>query len=95
MLLTYMELGWWLGHGFELLGMTIVGIPVALDLRRKAQSRPLVGDVSGADLVAAEEAFLGAHVRALTLGSPARTSTPRSTRAGSRCGPFRWERSSG
>ena len=70
MLLTYMELGWWLGHGFELLGMTIVGIPVALDLRRKAQSRPLVGDVTGADLVAAEEAFLGAHVRALTLSSP-------------------------
>ncbi len=67
MLLTFMELGWWLGHGFELLGMFIVGIPVALDLRRTAQSRPLVGDVTGADLVAAEEAFLGAHVRALTL----------------------------
>jgi putative nucleotidyltransferase with HDIG domain len=47
--------------------MFIVGIPVALDLRRAAQSRPLVGDVTGADLVAAEEAFLGAHVRALTL----------------------------
>ncbi len=67
MLLTFMELGWWLGHGFELLGMFVVGIPVALDLRRAAQSRPLVGDVTGADLVAAEEAFLGAHVRALTL----------------------------
>ena len=67
MLLTFMELGWWLGHGFELLGMFIVGVPVALDLRRAAQSRPLVGDVTGADLVAAEEAFLGAHVRALTL----------------------------
>ena len=67
MLLSFMELGWWLGHGFELLGMTVVGIPVALDLRRKVQSRPLVGDVTGADLVAAEEAFLGAHVRALTL----------------------------
>jgi putative nucleotidyltransferase with HDIG domain len=47
--------------------MFVVGIPVALDLRRAAQSRPLVGDVTGADLVAAEEAFLGAHVRALTL----------------------------
>ena len=41
-------------------------VPVALDLRRAAQSRPLVGDVSGADLVAGEEAFLGSHVRALT-----------------------------
>jgi putative nucleotidyltransferase with HDIG domain len=67
MLLSYMELGWWLGHGYELLGMMIVGIPVALDLRRTAQSRPLVGDVTGADLVAGEEAFLGAHVRALTV----------------------------
>jgi putative nucleotidyltransferase with HDIG domain len=67
MLLNFMELGWWLGHGFELVGMTVVGVPVALDLRRRAQSRPLVGDVTGADLVAAEEAFLGAHVRALTL----------------------------
>jgi putative nucleotidyltransferase with HDIG domain len=67
LLLSYLELGWWLGHGFELVGIFIVGAPVALDLRRAAQSRPLVGDVSGADLVSAEEAFLGAHVRALTV----------------------------
>jgi putative nucleotidyltransferase with HDIG domain len=67
MLLDYMELGWWIGHGLELAGFVVVGIPVALDLRRTAQSRPLVGDVCGADLVTAEEAFLGSHVRALTL----------------------------
>ena len=67
MLLNFMELGWWLGHGFELLGILVVGVPVALDLRRAAQSRPLTGDVCCADLVAAEEAFLGAQVRALTL----------------------------
>jgi putative nucleotidyltransferase with HDIG domain len=67
MLLNFMELGWWLGHGFELLGILVVGVPVALDLRRAAQSRPLTGDVHCADLVAAEEAFLGAQVRALTL----------------------------
>jgi putative nucleotidyltransferase with HDIG domain len=67
MLLTFMELGWWIGHGLELAGFLVVGIPVALDLRRAAQSRPLVGDVSGSDLVTAEEAFLGSHVRALTL----------------------------
>lgn len=48
MLLHYWELGWWLGHGFELLGIIVVGIPVALDLRRGAQSRPLTGDLSGA-----------------------------------------------
>jgi putative nucleotidyltransferase with HDIG domain len=67
LLLSYLELGWWLGHGFELVGIVIVGAPVTLDLRRAAQSRPLVGDVCGADLVAAEESFLGAHVRALTV----------------------------
>jgi putative nucleotidyltransferase with HDIG domain len=67
MLLSFMELGWWIGHGLELAGIVVVGTTVALDLRRAVQSRPLVGDVSGADLVTTEEAFLGSHVRALTL----------------------------
>lgn len=67
MLLSFMQFGWWMGHAFELLGILVVAVPVALDLRRSAQSRPLVGDVCGADLVQAEEAFLGSHVRALTL----------------------------
>ena len=65
MLLDYMELGWWLGHGFELAGILIVGTAVALDLNRTAQSRALVGDLRAADLVAEEEAFLGARVHAL------------------------------
>jgi putative nucleotidyltransferase with HDIG domain len=67
MLLHWWELGWWLGHLFELIGIGIVGIPVALDLRRAAQSRPLMGDLSACDLVNSEEAFLGAHVRALMV----------------------------
>jgi HD-GYP domain-containing protein (c-di-GMP phosphodiesterase class II) len=67
MLLNFMELGWWIGHALELAGIVVVGVPVAFDLRRSAQSRPLVGDVCGADLVHAEEAFLGSHVRALTV----------------------------
>jgi HD domain len=67
MLLQYFELGWWLGHGFELIGIAIVGIPVALDLRRSAQSRPLTGDLSGCELVKSEEEFLGSHVRALMV----------------------------
>ena len=67
MLLHWWELGWWLGHGFELIGIAIVGVPVALDLRRAAQSHPLTGDLSGCDLVSAEEAFLGSHVRALMV----------------------------
>ena len=95
MLLTFMELGWWLGHLVELLGMVVVGVPVALDLRRGAQSRPLVGDVSGEDLVADEEAFLGAHVRALTLSLARKDEYTRSTLAASHCGLFRLGKSSG
>src|SRR5918999_5881350 len=67
MVLRYDELGWWLGHGFELVGIAIVGFPVAIDLRRAAQSRPLAGDLSACDLVRSEEAFLGAHVRSLLV----------------------------
>jgi putative nucleotidyltransferase with HDIG domain len=67
MLLHWWELGWWLGHAFELIGIGIVGIPVALDLRRTAQSRALTGELSGCDLVSSEEAYLGAHVRALMI----------------------------
>ena len=68
LLLTYRELGWWLGHAFEIVGIAAVGVTVALDLRRgAARSRPLLGDLKGADLVAEEEAFLGSHIRALLV----------------------------
>jgi len=67
MLMTYMELGWWLGHGFELIGLVLVALPVALDLRRGAQSRPLAGDLATVELVRSEEEFLGSHVRALMV----------------------------
>ena len=66
LLLSFRELGWWLGHGFEIVGIAIVGIPVAIDLRRgAAPSRALLGDLKGADLVVEEEAFLGSHIRAI------------------------------
>jgi HD domain len=58
-------LAMYLGHGFELLGVALVGLPVALDLRRGVASRPLVGDLRAAELVAEEEAFLGARIRNL------------------------------
>jgi hypothetical protein len=67
LLLTYQDLGWWLGHLFELTGIVLVAIPVATDLRRTAESRPLSGDLSAAELVAKEEAYLGSRVRALTM----------------------------
>jgi len=67
LLLGYWNLGWWLGHGFEIAGIALVGIPVAADLLRTNPSRPLVGDLRGADLVASEEAFLGSQVRSLMV----------------------------
>jgi putative nucleotidyltransferase with HDIG domain len=56
---------WWTGHALELLGVVLVGVPVALDVHRGRPSHPLVGDLPAAELVAAEEAFLGARVRVL------------------------------
>ena len=60
-----MDLGWWAAHAFEVAGIGLVGIPAALDLRHSTASRPLVGDLRAADLVADEEAFLGGRVHAL------------------------------
>ena len=65
---TYDQLGWWLGHLLELLGIVLVVGAIALDLRRgRASSRPLHGDVRAGELVLEEEAFLGPRIRALML----------------------------
>ena len=64
--MDYRALGWWLGHGFEVAGILLVGAPVALDLFRAHPTRPLAGDLAGAELVSEEEAYLGSQVRALT-----------------------------
>jgi putative nucleotidyltransferase with HDIG domain len=61
-------LGFWLGHALEICGLIALGIPVALDLRRGGASRPLVGDLRAAEIVAGEENYLGARVRALMVG---------------------------
>ena len=45
----------------------MIGIAVAIDLARAAQSRPLAGDLTAAELVASEDLFLGSQVRALTV----------------------------
>jgi HD-GYP domain-containing protein (c-di-GMP phosphodiesterase class II) len=65
--MDFTQLGWWIGHEVELDGILLVGIAVAMDLARAAQSRPLAGDLRGADLVKSEDIFLGSHVRALTV----------------------------
>jgi HD-GYP domain-containing protein (c-di-GMP phosphodiesterase class II) len=56
-----------MGHELELDGILLVGLAVAIDLARAAQSRPLSGDLRGAELVSSEDVFLGSHVRALTV----------------------------
>lgn len=79
--LGFMDLGWWLGHAGELVGIVLVGGSVAYDLRRGSQSRPLIGDLRTSELVAAEEAFLGARVRALMVRLAKKdTSTEEHTR---------------
>ena len=66
-LFRYDQFGWWLGHGFEIAAIALVGTTVALDLRRTAASRPLTGDLPATALVRDAEAFLGARVGALLL----------------------------
>ncbi len=65
--MDYSQLGWWIGHEVELDGILVIGIAVAIDLAKSAQSRPLAGDLTAAELVASEDLFLGSQVRALTV----------------------------
>jgi putative nucleotidyltransferase with HDIG domain len=55
------------GHALEIGGIALIGIPTVLDLARVGASRPLVGDLSATELVAAEEAYLGTRIRALLV----------------------------
>jgi putative nucleotidyltransferase with HDIG domain len=76
-----MYLGWWLGHGFELLGIALIGGSTAYDLRRGRGSRTLSGTLRAGEIVRAEEAFLGARVRALMVRLAEKdTSTEEHTR---------------
>ncbi len=67
LIFSYWRLGWWIGHGAELIAIGLVGIPVAIDLRRASRSHPLIGDLRAAQLVRAEEEYLGSQVRALLV----------------------------
>jgi HD-GYP domain-containing protein (c-di-GMP phosphodiesterase class II) len=65
LLMNYTYLDWWLGHFLEVLGIALVGLPVALDLRRSVPSRTLTGDLRAVELVTSCEAFMGSHLRGL------------------------------
>jgi len=64
---TMMDAGFWAAHLLEVGGIALVAVPAALDLRYGIASRPLVGDLRAEELVAHEDAFLGARVRALLV----------------------------
>jgi len=67
---TPASLGFWLGHVLEITGVLLLGVPVARDLKRGGASRPLVGDLRAAEVVASEEAYLGAAlVRQTPVGA--------------------------
>jgi putative nucleotidyltransferase with HDIG domain len=66
-MLSFVYLGWWIGHTFELLGIAVIGASTAYDLRRGRGSQTLSGTLRAGDIVQAEEAFLGARVRALMI----------------------------
>jgi HD-GYP domain-containing protein (c-di-GMP phosphodiesterase class II) len=65
LLMGWSYLDWWLGHILEVMGIGLVGLPVALDLRRATPSRTLAGDLKAVELVTACEAFMGSHLRGL------------------------------
>jgi HD-GYP domain-containing protein (c-di-GMP phosphodiesterase class II) len=62
-----MTVAYYLGHVFEIAAVGLIGIPAAIDLHRHRASRPLSGDLTATELVAAEEAFLGPRVRGLLV----------------------------
>ena len=81
LVLSFTNLGWWLGHLFEVIGIALVGASAAYDLRRGRRSRPLAGDLRAAEIVVSEEAYLGARVRALMVRLAEKdTSTEEHTR---------------
>jgi HD-GYP domain-containing protein (c-di-GMP phosphodiesterase class II) len=75
LLLSFLDLGWWLGHLFEFVGITVVAGSLVYDLQRGRRSRALVGDLRAAEIVASEEAYLGARVRALMVRLAAKDSS--------------------
>jgi HD-GYP domain-containing protein (c-di-GMP phosphodiesterase class II) len=68
LLKDYSFLIWWIGHFAEIAGILVVGAAAAVDLvYGDAPSYALVGDLKASELVAREEAFLGARVRSLMV----------------------------
>jgi putative nucleotidyltransferase with HDIG domain len=67
LMIGFGTVGFYFGHAIELAGVVLVAASVVLDLNRRGSSRPLQGDLSAAEIVVAEESYLGARVRALMI----------------------------
>lgn len=81
LILDFSYLGWWIGHVYEFVGIAVIGASTFYDLRRGRGSRTLTGTLRAREIVTAEEAFLGARVRALMVRLAAKdTSTEEHTR---------------
>jgi HD-GYP domain-containing protein (c-di-GMP phosphodiesterase class II) len=65
--IPFTQVGFYVAHVLELAGLIALAVPTVLDLSQAAPSRARVGDLSATDLVAEEEAMLGARVRALMV----------------------------
>src|SRR3954453_21986331 len=77
-------LGFYIGHLLEITGVLLIGVPVALDLRRGGASRPLVGDLSARrSWRARRRTSACASGRSWSASAPT-TARPRATRAASR-----------
>src|SRR6266545_3050415 len=95
MLLNFMELGWWLGHGFELLGIVVVGVPVALDPVGLPSHGRWWGTSAASTSSPPKRRFSARMSARSPFALPRRTSTPRSTPAAWRSERSRSARSSG
>ena len=95
LMMTPGTVAFYLGHVLEIVGVALIGVPAALDLIRGGASRPLVGDLSATEIVAAEEAYLG-RARRRAHGAPRREGPVHGAAHAARraCSPSRWGRSS-
>ena len=82
LMLTVGTWAWWMGHMLAFAGVGLVGLPLALDVRRGFPSHRFRRPVRR-PLVAEAETFLGNEVRALLDEPGGKDARPRSTPGGS------------
>jgi hypothetical protein len=89
LVLTFMDLGWWFGHIFEVLGIAVVGASLAYDPPPRPALAPAPRRPARERDRRVRGAFLGARVRALMVTLAPRTPRRKSTPAASPRSPSR------